>query len=454
MISASILQCLIALGLISGIIAAPAKRKGEQDAAGLLSEGECTPDVASWAWQSAPLDPSASSSTAVQDIVSIEAANIKLSAPTKAFALMLAHLSPGYMSVDPFMNTTSIKAWDDCKFRDHVTYDIDLFALDNNVCGMVVNASKAEFMDELQGNDDGLTLAPIIYEQLYLNLREDLPDLWCKGDEASCVADDTRTLFNHVIPLQIAKSKIGSLSDDKVREILNPSAASPVFLKDGESIAIITNFDAGSQDNWRGFYIDDPKAPKIWTLAQLQDATKQVSVMYSEIHSALPPMPVSQQGCTWLRDGTQEDNLEMLEPTSRPASGEDVKASGTAIAGTVPSSIPNLQAIKGGPALSSAGEPTARPKEAATESTLAPSRIASTGSLPSQETYSNDDDVPTPSHSEMSDLLPTSRPSSEAVSTGAPSPSDSADVLLPMFTLASGASYPSASAVHHGVILP
>lgn len=337
------------------------------------------------------------------------------------------------------MDDTTIKKWDDCKFQNHVSYNIDLFALDNNVCGIVVNASKSEFTDG-QGNEKSLTLAPIVYEKLYLNLREDLPELWCRGNEAACVADDTRALFNHVTPLQLTKSKLGTLSDEKIREILKPSAASPVFLGEGESIAIITNCDPVVPDNWRGFYIDDPHAPKIWTMAQLRDAAKEVSVMYSEIHSALPPMPEPQQGCRWLRDGTQENTLEIPEPTSRTGPKGDAKPSGTAIAKVFPSSEPNLE---GGGAPSKAAGPTGRPGAEASNAPPIRTHTPALGSVPSSQAKSNEaHDVPAPTYSRLSELRPTERPGMADAATAAPSLSQSSGVL-PSFTLAWEEPYPS-----------
>ncbi|KAJ9112723.1 hypothetical protein QFC22_006225 [Naganishia vaughanmartiniae] len=448
MMTVAIVQSLLLFSLMYGAKAAPAQFK-EEGGTSLSKRGVCTPDVAYWAWQSAPRDPSASASTAIQDIVDIEAAQIRISPPAKAFALMLAHLSPGYMSGDSVMDATFIHKWDDCTFQDHVSFAVDLFALDNNVCGIIVNASKAEFTG-MQGNTASLTLAPIIYEHLYLDLREDLPDLWCRGDEATCVADDTRTLFNHVIPLQLTKSKISNLSEDKVREILKDSAASPVFLNEGNSVAIIENF--GGKDEWRGFYIDDPKAPKIWTLAQLQDTTKEFSVTYSDIHSALPPMPEPQEGCTWLRDGMQENALEIPAPTSRAGEKEGVKPSATALVGAEPSLNPQLKALKGGPASSDAGGSPARPSGDAAESThLAPFHTASSGSFASS--YANSgQNVPNPSHLETSEVVPTGRPNpKDAAGKGSPSLLHS-DNILPSFTLASGAPHPSAS--DHHVVLP
>jgi hypothetical protein len=154
----------------------------------------------------------------------------------------------------------------------------------------------------------------------------------------------------------------------------------------------------------------------------------------------LPPMPEPQQGCRWLRDGTQENTLEIPEPTSRTGPKEDVKPSGTAIAKVFPSSEPNLE---GGGAPSKAAGPAGHPGAEASNAPPIRTHTPTLISLPSSQAKSNEaHDVPAPTYSRFSELRPTERPGMADAATAAPSLSQSSGVL-PSFTLAWEEPYPS-----------
>ncbi|KAJ9107175.1 hypothetical protein QFC19_002835 [Naganishia cerealis] len=276
-----------------------------------LKRSEFTPDVTMWKWRT---------SDAIQDVLDVESANIalseytfteyasdlgfiilidlgtlELSFPAKAFSLMLAHISPGYMSNDTSISEATSQKTDDREFRDHLGYAIEVFGA-QDICAIMFKVTKSEVMDELR-NSQGLTLAPIVYERLYLSLRAKLPQLWCKGEEKACLASDTRTLFSHVTHLNLTETTTNILDDDKLQKIFNVGDVSPVFLKDGETLSVITGIDEANE-SWKGFDVNAPRSIKRWNKTQLKDTSKPLSVIFSDSHLPLPlNMPLQQ--CAW-----------------------------------------------------------------------------------------------------------------------------------------------------------
>lgn len=337
------------------------------------------------------------------------------------------------MTNDTVMDETTIHKWDDCAFQDHISIPMDLFKLDNNVCGIVVNASKSVFTTE-QGNPKDLKLAPIFYEQLYQDLRDRLPYLWCETGIEECAGSETRTLFNSVIDLELTQTTISSLSDDQIRNIFDVSASSPVFLHEGTSISII---ERPLDKEWRGFDVADPWAPKIWTMAQLKNTTRNIYAVYAKNHLALPDLPQLQKDCKLLGKDEQEEKLEVSLPTSRIGSNDWAKASSSISAGALPSSYPYVKVAKDDPPLSHTAGPTFLPSASASYTSLTQSHSASSGSHPTPAVYLQDD------HEEPDG--PTVRPSHNAALTGGPSSSHASPFLL-SFSTTSGAPHPSASA--------
>jgi hypothetical protein len=187
------------------------------------------------------------------------------------------------------LNDATGPAWDDCDFREELVWPMDLFGIDTDHCVMDVKISKGEVMDRSRGNQS-LTLAAMAYEQWYRSMRKQFPNskipgIWCAGQEQSldCLFSDTRSFFSHTTHLPLVEAKIGELSDVELKAVFNAGNISPVFLKDSESIVIITGTEK-TDETWKGFDISDPHTIKTWTVGQL----KGLSAAYAKSHEALP----------------------------------------------------------------------------------------------------------------------------------------------------------------------
>ncbi|KAJ9095273.1 hypothetical protein QFC21_005639 [Naganishia friedmannii] len=286
MIFTDILQCIALFGgLISRVAAVPTLNPclhienvpSSLLAAALAPRAECTTKDMTWPW---------STRDAIQDVINVDQANIKLklSPEVKAFSLILAQLARGYILNDN-LDDPDVMAWNDCDFRDKVELTMELFAVKDNCINIAITKKNVMAENEDQGHRN-LTLAPIFYESWYQSMRANqrFSDLWCNGHQTACSFANARAFFSHTTHLQLKEANVGSLPSDELQKVFDGvNRQSPVMLKTADSIAIITAADKGSE-SWTGFDISDPRSIKTWTKAE----TMQMLVAYAESHEPLP----------------------------------------------------------------------------------------------------------------------------------------------------------------------
>ncbi|KAI5455327.1 hypothetical protein NCC49_000141 [Naganishia albida] len=147
-------------------------------------------------------------------------------------------------------------------------------------------------------------LLPLQMEKLYQSLRYSakLDWLWTRGTSTRDVASATHWLFTLATALPMSNHTVNQITlqnSNRLTEILDGSATSPVFLATRSGLSIVTGPETSAARSWQGFDVSAPNEQKIWTERNLVGGAKDDTyLIYNREQGRLPISPAPQD-CDW-----------------------------------------------------------------------------------------------------------------------------------------------------------